>query len=315
MKRITKVLLVCAGLCSLQCMTVSQAAEPPSLILTDHPLAGSIYDLANGQKISRDTLIERLQTTRYVLLGETHDNLEHHENQARFMAAMADAGRSAAVSFEMIDDRQGEILQGRDIKSAQYLINLLLHVQTGWDYQTYYREVFDAVIQAGFAIKPANIERTRLVVMMHQQHELPLRIQQILSATPLTKEMETGLLDEIVASHCGMLDAKSASPMINGQRIRDAGMTASLLDNGVDVKILIAGNGHVRKDRGVPLYLRQQDPGAGIASLYMLEVEQDHNEITDYEAHWDNNVLPYDYVWFTSQADREDPCADWGSGV
>jgi uncharacterized iron-regulated protein len=65
--------------------------------------------------------------------------------------------------------------------------------------------------------------------------------------------------------------------------------------------ILIAGNGHIRKDRGVPWYLARRDPGARVVTIGLLEVR---DEVLRPPAD-----LPYDYVWFTPRVDDDDPCA------
>ena len=70
--------------------------------------------------------------------------------------------------------------------------------------------------------------------------------------------------------------------------------------------MLIAGNGHVRRDLGVPLYLQQALPGARIVSLGLLEVESGKERAADYSAQGAQRT--YDFAWFTARAAREDPC-------
>ena len=65
--------------------------------------------------------------------------------------------------------------------------------------------------------------------------------------------------------------------------------------------ILIAGNAHVRKDRGVPWYLARREPGARVVTIGLLEVED--------AMPWPPPDLPYDYVWFTPRVDDREPCA------
>jgi uncharacterized iron-regulated protein len=65
--------------------------------------------------------------------------------------------------------------------------------------------------------------------------------------------------------------------------------------------VLIAGNGHVRKDRGVPWYLARLRPGARSVSIGLLEVTDDMLEPA-------KSPLPYDYVWFTPRVDDSEPC-------
>jgi len=101
-----------------------------------------------------------------------------------------------------------------------------------------------------------------------------------------------------------MLDTKIADQMVEMQRIRDATMAVSLLNSETDLKVLIAGINHVRKDHGVPMYLLQENKMATIISVALFEVDADHNDITAYEKHWKDESSPFDYVWFTARAKR-----------
>jgi uncharacterized iron-regulated protein len=66
--------------------------------------------------------------------------------------------------------------------------------------------------------------------------------------------------------------------------------------------VLIAGNGHVRTDRGVPWYLARIRPTARTVSVALLEVREGLDAAAA--------DLPFDYVWFTPRVDDRDPCAD-----
>ena len=72
--------------------------------------------------------------------------------------------------------------------------------------------------------------------------------------------------------------------------------------------ILIAGSGHVRKDLGVPHYLKKRHPKARITSITWLEVDKLASNINDYAEYIGDNNKRFDYTWFTAQADRPDPC-------
>src|SRR5213080_5003950 len=67
-----------------------------------HPLVGRIWDVKAGTFIPEDTLVARLVASRFVLLGERHDNPDHHVLQAKLLRAMVEAGRRPAVGFEML---------------------------------------------------------------------------------------------------------------------------------------------------------------------------------------------------------------------
>jgi len=97
--------------------------------------------------------------------------------------------------------------------------------------------------------------------------------------------------------------------MVDVQWARDARMAASLARGGQrDGGVLIAGAGHARRDRGVPVHLARQAPGAGIASVAFVEVDPAAVKPGDYAARFASAALPFDYVWFTPKIDEADPC-------
>jgi uncharacterized iron-regulated protein len=86
------------------------------------------------------------------------------------------------------------------------------------------------------------------------------------------------------------------------QRARDASLAEALAAAGKDHgAVLIAGAGHVRKDRGVPAWLAALAPGKRVASLAWREVMAGASDPATME-------LPFDMVWFTPRVDDRDPC-------
>jgi len=275
------------------------------LLLKEHNLVDKIWDVQAGRLIERSQLLAAIMQADYILLGENHDNISHHMNQAWLIDNLVKHDRGASVSFEMIDNRQGDLITNKNITSSIVLIDTLNQFKSSWDYETYYSILFDSVIQAGFKIYPANIDRQTLThSVMQDNQNLSPRLRQILSQTSLPPDQKTILQKAIIESHCGMLDTKTVDQMIEMQRIRDATMAASLLNSEADIKVLIAGINHVRKDHGVPMYLLQENEKATIISVAPIEVEADHIDIIAYEKHWKNESLPFDYVWFTARAKR-----------
>src|SRR4029434_10993771 len=94
--------LVLAVLVAAQGCTKAAKIEWESKAEQTHPLVGRIWDVKAGSFIGEDTLVARLVASRYVLLGERHDNPDHHVLQAKLIRAMVEAGRRPAVGFEML---------------------------------------------------------------------------------------------------------------------------------------------------------------------------------------------------------------------
>ena len=301
---------------SLSCNNITSVSTEPAhprggLLLTNHPLVDSIFDVDGKRMLDKSQLFEKLAGAGYVLLGEHHDNISHHKNQALIIDFLATMHRTTSVAFEMIDDIQGNHIKGRQTTSPDKLTDLLNHFDTGWEYDNY-RPVFDSVIRAGFGIYPANIEINKLRnIIMQGNADVPAETSQILSSTPLAPELEIQMQKDIIKSHCDMLSMEQALPMVQAQRIRDATMASSLLNSSSDLRILIAGNGHVRRDSGVPVYILAQDKSAAIVSIGMIETAEGKNNISAYEKDWDGDELPFNYAWFTARAYRDDPCIEF----
>jgi uncharacterized iron-regulated protein len=104
--------------------------------------------------------------------------------------------------------------------------------------------------------------------------------------------------------------------MMRFQRARDAAMANALIaaTNAahVDDAVLIAGNGHTRRDRGAGRDLATRDPKRPITSISFNEVEPGKTEPLAYAPRWNTSTLPVDFVWFTPRATDEDPCEGFG---
>lgn len=84
-------------------------------------------------------------------------------------------------------------------------------------------------------------------------------------------------------------------------------LAQALLDSGPDGAVLIAGDGHVRRDLAVPLYLSATHGMA--CAVGMLEVEDGKNNPVDYFDGNAGDIREFDFVRFTPRWDRPDPCA------
>lgn len=293
-------------------LSACASSDHSKLILQEHPLVGKIWDIKKKAFVERADLIQAMLASEFILLGERHDNRVHHQYQAWVIKQLRQANNKASVAFEMIDDRQGNLLARHRVKSVDYLIDILNQYKTHWYYEQRYKGLFETVLSAGYPIIPANLNRQRLNNITKQgQAKLPKAYKKMLVPVPFMPEHQKALQQEIKSSHCNMLDDKMAQKMVLSQRVRDAVMAHSLTKIRTPVKVFIAGAGHVRKDRGVPLYLAQYKKGAKILTLGFTEVEAGENDVLAYSRHWGSPSLPFDYVWFTPTVKRKDLCAQF----
>jgi uncharacterized iron-regulated protein len=279
----------------------------------DHPLVGRIWDVAAERFVDAVALVSRLARAPFVLLGEQHDNPDHHRLQARVVAALAAAGRRPAVAFEMLAPEQGPPLAAHLAAAPRDAAGLGEAVgwsRSGWPEWRLYQPIAEAALAAGLPLVPANLPAAAARALARGE---PGTLDPALAAAygldrPLAPAVEAAMAAEIRESHCGHAPERLVPGMILAQRARDARMAESLLAAGAaDGAVLITGNGHARADRGVPAALRRHRPGVAVASLAFLEVAPDGLTPPAYTARFGDR-LPFDYVWFTPRADDEDPC-------
>jgi len=296
--RVLLVLLMLLPLLSIQACS----APPSPRLVSDHPLAGRIWQPATGRFLTVAELETLLASAQVVMLGETHDNPDHHALQAWAVRTLVAAGKTPQVAFEMIDrDHQAELdAAAHDLDG---LGTALRWNERGWPDWRMYRPIAEAAQAAGGTLSAANLpaDLTRQIARRTEPAEQAARLG---LDSPLPDPVAAALADEIRTSHCNMMPDSAIPGMVRVQRGRDAEMAetiASLARHSTPV-VLIAGAGHARTDRGVPDRLRQIAPGLTVFSLGLIETDQ---AVTDPAA----EALPFDAVWFTGRAEREDPCA------
>jgi uncharacterized iron-regulated protein len=169
--------------------------------------------------------------------------------------------------------------------------------------------VFAAALDGGATLAGGNLSRadaSRLVRGGTSQAPADLRelIDPVLDKS-WTAEHQAELLRQVDVGHCGALPASMLAPMALAQRARDAALALAMVQAahraapGARV-VLIAGNGHVRRDIGVPHDLAALDATARALSVAFVELDDGRPAAVD---------APYDAVWFTPRAERPDPCA------
>lgn len=279
----------------------------------DHALVGKVWDVKANAFVEPSTLLRRLAATHLVLLGERHDNRDHHRLQGRVVASLIEAGRRPALVLEMLElAQQGAIdayAAGRDATAAGFGAAL------GWDKTSWppfkeYQPIFDAAFAGRLAIVAGNLAQADVKALVKQGPTAlpPERVKELRLDQAFPAPLEATLVDELRASHCGQLPETLLGPMALAQHARDAQMASVLARAGAQAgAVLIAGGGHVRRDRGVPYYLALDAPGASVASVVFSEVSDGVDEPRAYAA----EQGPFDYVWFTPRASDEDPCASF----
>lgn len=284
----------------------------------DHPLVGKIWQPATKSFVSRGEVEAALGKTDFALLGETHNNDDHHRLQAAMIEAMVKAGNRPGIAFEMItEDKQPQLEQwsrsnpvdGRGLGPS------VGWDKTGWPKWRTYQPIGDVAAKAGLPVRAANLPRATIGAIHGRG----------VSAIEATRRARLGLDDPLPESaiksirrdlfegHCKLIPAERLSPMFGVQRARDGVLADNLVKvataTGADSGALIAGSGHARLDHAVPFYLRRIAPGKKVVSVAFVQVTKDIQDAAGYAVGF-GGALPFDYVWFTPRADNIDRCAE-----
>lgn len=258
---------------------------PPAM----HPLEGRIWDVRAARFVSPDDVLARASGANHVILGETHDNPEHHRLQRLVMEKLPGPRSLAMEQFD--SEHQAAIDAAFSKKAdAEAIADAGRFDRKGWNWPLY-RPLVELALERRWPIIAANLSRTEARRIVRDPS---------LSNLPLAPEVSKALENDIADSHCGQRpEPKLLAGMVAAQRARDARM-ASLLKSP---SVLITGSGHARRDRGAPVYM----PGADIVSIGFTEIDADKRSPQDYLEGFYSRAS-FDFVWFTARAEREDPC-------
>ncbi len=335
--------LLCLG------VTASTASETnwgtwAEEVRKQHPLAGSIYrtSLTTPLIMSGSSRTDAMAVGKLfhalppdgggplvpagiALLGEVHDNPEHHRVRAWMIENTARLVRPwrPAIVFEQIRaDQQPALDQfkafaeaGGGASAVDELFRLLEWDKTGWPPARIYRPLLAATLAAKLPIATGDPPRDRVRAVARSGLSVvpPEERARLRLDSPMPPALLYALRQDLVDGHCGVLSGETVARMAAAQRYRDAHLADALLAAAERDRdgfaILIAGNGHVRSDRGVPWHIRLRAPEKMLVSSYLLvEVEEGKTDPEAYVPRDPEGKPAADLMIFTPRAERVDPC-------
>jgi len=246
--------------------------------------AGSVVDRA----------LERMAGADVVILGEIHDNPDHHLRQGEIIARLA----PAAVVYEMLTPEQAARVTPALARNTDRLADVLDWETSGWPDFDLYAPVFAAAPHA--AVFGALIEREKARQAMRSGLRAAFGPQadDYGLTRPLDQDDQKTREELQSRAHCDALPDEMLAPMVDIQRLRDAELARAVvtaLDATGGPVVLITGNGHARQDWGVPVYLDLVRP-----DLTVFALGQDEGGGED--------AARFDLVLSAPPAERDDPC-------
>jgi uncharacterized iron-regulated protein len=269
---------------------------------------GRIWDVRETRFVDERELVGALSAARFRLLGERHDNAGHHAVRARLIAAMAAGGARPAVVFEQFTLDHDAALRAAQVPGidAERLADAGRLERRSWDWPLH-KPVVEAALAIPLPIRAGNLARNDLRGDVQQAVERSdAGWAARLRAAPWSATQRRALEEDIVDGHCGKLPPSVVPRIVLAQRARDAALAQALVDAATPSgAILIAGNGHVRRDVGVPAYLA---PTERVLSVGFVEVPNEPRDAAEFARTFAERHAAFDYVWLTGTVVRDDPC-------
>lgn len=200
------------------------------------------------------------------LIGEQHGVRAHHQYQADLISQI----EPGAIVFEMLSPEQAEGAATVDHSDRETLEASLEWAESGWPSFELYHPIF--VEGQGAAIYGAALPRDVARAAISTGAAEQFTGDPVLYGLddPLAKEEQVAREAAQGASHCDALPRSLLPGFVEAQRLRDASFTQTTIqalhETGGPV-VVITGNGHVREDWGMPVYLRRAAPDVSILSI------------------------------------------------
>ena len=230
-----------------------------------------------------------------VLLGEVHDNATQHALRLHAFQGWLVQGARPALLMESFDrQRQPEIdravaaISGpATAADADAVIDAGAPDRTGWNW-AFYKPYVELALRYRLPIVAANVSREEARSVISDglaahgfDADVPPSIQAAQAAA-------------VEASHCGLIGPALAGKMAAAQIARDQFMARMVTTHHHRGVLLLAGNGHLRNDIGVPHWL---SPAVRTQTVSIGVLEAG-----------DEGAAAYDRAVFTAAQQRPDPC-------
>lgn len=278
---------------------------------------------AEPAQLSQTAIVLPAETTtpQLYLLGEVHDNGAGHQARLRWLQALVQQHQQhqkpLLLALEQFDFEQQAQLQAAQA-ACRDATCLLQFMQTAsseknaprslWHWP-HYAAVLQLALDHKLPLLAANLSRSaaRKVVQGGYAAALTSAQRQAWQLDDAAEKnphqaLQQAQQDQVLAAHCQQLPANLAPGMAKAQIARDLLMAEQLLQAAGSV-VLLAGNGHIRKDLGVPYWLnfaRQHNlPGSSDKTWHSVAFLEQAPSQRNYADQWQ----------LIAPLQRSDPCA------
>ena len=227
-----------------------------------------ILRLPEGDPITFAQLLNDLDTTRVIFIGESHDQIEHHQIQLRMIHALVAKGKDVVIGMEMFEGSQQPTLdrwsQGL-LTEEEFLKEVQWDTTWGMDYELY-KDILDEAKSHHLKVRGLNAPRDLVKKVAENGIDgLSSEDRRRLPEMDLTNRQHRAYIASVYIGH-EKRSGKDFKNFYEAQCLWDEGMAESLSEflkssqaEGRFV-LVFAGSGHIVFDFGIPKRLYRRIP-------------------------------------------------------
>ena len=137
----------------------------------DHPLVGKIWSVREARFIDQPSVLRALGDASFVLLGEKHDNPDHHRLQASALAALVARGKKPVVAWEMLElpaQARLDAYRAQPGATAENLGPALSWESSSWPPWPEYLPIAEVAFEAQLRMVAANLPQSVARSLVHE---------------------------------------------------------------------------------------------------------------------------------------------------
>ena len=238
------------------------------------------------------------------LLGEVHDNPEGHAQRFEKIAEIVRAAPQPVIAMEQFDREKQAALSAAQQECPDAACVIERAGGKGWDWD-FYKPVIDLALRQRIPLVAANVspQDARLVMRDGLSAALSAKLRDAYGLNAgVPSEVDAIQREAVFQGHCRMAPKAALGGMVSAQVARDVWMAHVLREHPQSTVLLLAGNGHVRKDAGVYYWLSPQE----------RQRTQVHAYVESPQA---ADAALFDQIHPIAAVEREDPCAVFRAGT
>lgn len=226
-----------------------------------------IVDTHRRRSVSLQEMIRQLEPATFILIGEQHDNAQHHLFQAQVIEGLVQAGRSVIVGMEMFDRTKQHPLNLwtlNRLSEAEFIQQSEWQTQWGFDFALY-RPIFEVVYRHRLRLVGLNVPRALVRQTARQGWQSIPEAERLGIPDPDLSVEEHRKLFYALLGGGHPTGQQQTDNFYAAQVVWDTGMADTALrylERTVPSPrlafVILAGNGHVMYDVGISLRLRMR---------------------------------------------------------